>query len=114
MAGQVMAVKNRTNKAFEFMFDGQVYKVEPFETETMITAAAVHGMRKSIISYNPSTGTSVRALVPADSEEAKYELDGRKEGSELIERDDPDEVILKKFANPDMRGSRVTSSLDGE
>ena len=48
------------------------------------------------------------------SEEAKYELDGRAEGSELIERDNPGDVVLKKFSNPDMRGSRVTSSLDGE
>lgn len=114
MAGQVTAVKNRTNKPFEFMYDGQVYIIPPFETETLITAAAVHGIRKSIISYNPTTGVSVRALVNAASEEAKYELDGRAEGSELIERDNPGDVVLKKFSNPDMRGSRVTSSLDGE
>lgn len=114
MAGQVTAVKNRTNKPFEFMYDGMVFVIPPFETETLLTAAAVHGIKKSIISYNPETGTSVRALVRADSEEAKYELDARVEGSELIERENPADVVLKKFSNPDMRGSRVTSSLDGE
>ena len=115
MGTRVVTVKNRTNKAYEFTFDGQVYIVPPLDTESMLAEVAAHGIRKSIISFNLATGQSVRALVMADSPEAAYEIDARTKGSELIERDPADgEVETKTFSNPDMRGGRVSSSLDGE
>ncbi len=115
MGTRVVRVKNRTNKPYEFMHDGQVYQIGPFEEEMLVDNVAAHGIRKSIISFNPATGQSVRALVMADSPEAAFEIDGRAEGSELLERDPEDgEVTKKVFSNPDMRGSRVSSSLDGE
>lgn len=114
MGTSVLRVKNRTTAPYEFWFDGQVYQVASEEEVVMLQAAAEHGMRKSVISYNPNIGTAIRALVLADSPEAEEIIEGRKVGSELIERDPADGKFEKKtFANPDMRGARITSALDG-
>ncbi len=115
MGTRVVSVRNRTNKDYEFMYDGQVYIVPALSEEVLVDHVAAHGIRKSVIKYYPSTNETVRALVLADSPDAKYDIDGREIGSELIERDPADgDVIVKKFSNPDLRGSRISSSLDGE
>lgn len=112
MANQVETVKNRTAKKFEFTFDGQVYVIPPFGEVALVSAAAYHGIRKSNISYNLVTGTTIKALCLASAPEADEEVEPRVPGSELIERQPDDEVELQTFSNPDMRGARVTSPLE--
>jgi hypothetical protein len=117
MGYSITQVKNRTNKDYEFNFDGQIHQVPAGETVAFVTEAALHGIRKSVISYNHITNTSIRALVKADSPEADEMVDARKPGSELIDRtDDPEAAKFKvqPFKNIIKNEQAISSSLDGE
>ena len=112
MGNQITVVKNRTNKPFEFTYDGQVHIVPANGEVGMLAECASHGIRKSVISYNPVTGLAVKALCRADSPDANEEIAPRVKGSELIERQPDEQVQTKTFANPDLRGARVSSPLE--
>lgn len=112
MGNQISIVKNRTSKNVEFTYSGQVFIVPAREEVAMLAEVAAHGIRKSTISYNIANGTAVKALCLADSPDADAEIEPRVPGSELIERDEDEEVELKTFSNPDMRGARITSPLE--
>jgi len=114
MGTQITIVKNRTNKPFEFMYDGQVYIVPANGESGMLAEVAAHGMNQSVISYNPDTGAYIRALCKADAPEAEDEIEPRVLGSELIERQPGEKVEIKTFSNPDLRGARISSPLKGE
>lgn len=61
-------VYNRLPIAFEKFFDGIPYKWQPNETFALPTDIAEFMYRTSVVSYEPVTGTAVRALVtPADN-----------------------------------------------
>lgn len=113
MGTAVMRVKNRTNKLHEFVFDGQVYQIPANDTVMMLADAAKHGIKKSIISFNPITNLAVRALCEASADEADEEVEARDPEKEVIDREGQEgETKTIKFSNPDLRRSRVTSALE--
>lgn len=115
MGMSVLLVKNRSDKDFEFMCDGQVYKMPAGKSVPLVSHVAMHGIRKSIITLNPMTGESVKALVLDGSLEADEEVEGRVPGSELISRDPLDGATKTiRFANSDLPKGRVMSPLEEE
>ena len=112
-----MMVKNRTNRDVEFTFDGQVHVIKAKEVVPMVHEAAVHGIRKSVISFNPITMQAVRALCNNESADADIDIEPRVPGSEIIDRSDmgPDDkkVEIKKFVAPNPKAASITSPLAG-
>jgi hypothetical protein len=111
MGSQIQIVKNRTNKKFEFTCDGQVHIVPAHDTVALPDYIAQHGITKSVISWNPNTGVAIRALCLATDAEAEDEIEARVDGSEVIERDNPDQVKTIKFTNADLPKARISGAL---
>jgi hypothetical protein len=110
---KISLVKNRSNRVYEFTFEGIVHKIPAGETLAMPADAAAHGIRKSYVSMGDEGGMN-RVLCLADSPDAEEVIEAREAGSELWARDPSEgEVKTIKFANPELSKGRVSSALDG-
>lgn len=111
MGSAILHVKNRTDKDFEFTCDGQVHIVPAKGVVALADYIAHHGINKSVVSWDPATNESVRALCLADSEEADEEIQAKRPEDELILREADDEARPIKFKNPDAPRARISSAL---
>lgn len=108
----ILVVKNRTEKEFEFMCNGQVHVIPAGAEVPLPSDIAQFGINKSTISFNPITGRAIRALALAGTPEAEEEIEARKPDSEVLDRSDEDgETKTIKFANPDISRTRISSPL---
>jgi len=87
MNRHVMTLVNRTNKDFEFTFDGVGYTVPGSDTLEVTEDAAMHGYIKSMMNYNLQNGQVQYQVGIEGRHDTSFIGDGKSHSAELIDRD---------------------------
>jgi len=117
MLEHIVNVKNRVNRTVEWMYDGQVYILQPLEEKPMLVGPATHGRKKTKYGFDGATWHYQLGIIefghdcdPIEPKEAPDQwIDPLHRKDEPLQDAAGIPLEIKKFSNPDLALSRPTS-----
>jgi len=101
----VINVYNRSEKAFEFVFDGMIYKAEPEKVTPMSEHAARHGFHRSVFGVDiyGGGGDHVLALEGDDNYEKPLQTKAKEKVGRFVDQKVVEQVEGIKFTDRSFR-----------